>query len=135
MIMASEYFEAQAADVMATAGGDPANAGQLAAWAEDARLRRDWQRLGVIVAYDGTLVAETIRLNVLVGVSVVYVTDALVELPDPDDAEGTLLDLACGAIRQQIGQPIIHVPAWQVCTGAARGVVSAGVPRRQKTSA
>jgi len=120
---------------MERAGGDPGNAGPLAAWAEDARLHRDWQRLGVIVAYDGTLIAETIRLNVLVGVSVVYVTDALVELPDPDDAEGTILDLACGAIRQQIGQPIIHVPAWQVCTGAARGVVSAGVPRRQKTSA
>ena len=133
--MASEYFEAQAADVMATAGGDPANAGQLAAWAEDARLRRDWQRLGVIVAYDGTLVAETIRLNVLVGVTVVYVTDVLIDLPDPADIDGTILDLACGAIRQQIGQPVIHVPAWQVCSGRSRSIVRAGVPRRQTTGA
>ena len=135
MIMASEYFEAQATDVMATAGGDPANAGQLAAWAEDARLHRDWQRLGVIVAYDGTLVAETIRLNVLAGVSVTYVTDVLVDLPDPGDVDGTILDLACGAIRQQIGQPIIHVPAWQVCSGRSRGIVRAGVPRRQTAGA
>ena len=133
--MSSEYFAAQAADVFMAAGGDPANSKPLAAWAEDARANRDWRRLGVIVAQDGRLIAETIRLNVLAGVSVTYVTDVLVDLPDPGDVDGTILDLACGAIRQQIGQPVIHVPAWQVCTGAARGVVCAGVPRRQKTSA
>ena len=80
--MSSEYFEAQARDVMERAGGDPGNAGPLAAWAEDARLRRDWQRLGVIVAYDGTLVAETIRLNVLAGVSVTLPSDSLKKLGD-----------------------------------------------------
>ena len=133
--MSSEYFEAQARDVMERAGGDPGNAGPLAAWAEDARLHRDWQRLGVIVAYDGTLIAETIRLNVLAGVTVVYVTDVLVDLPDPDDIDGTILDLACGAIRQQIGQPVIHVPAWQVGSGRSRGIVCAGVPRRQTAGA
>ena len=133
--MSSTYFEAQARDVFMAAGGDPANSRPLATWAEDARANRDWRRLGVVVAQDGRLIAETIRLNVLAGVSVVYVTDVLVGVPDPADIDGTILDLACGAIRQQIGQPVIHVPAWQVCTGAARGVVCAGVPRRQKTSA
>ena len=83
--MSSEYFEAQARDVMERAGGDPGNAGPLAAWAEDARLHRDWQRLGVIVAYDGTLIAETVRLNIMVGITSTYVVDLLVELPDPDD--------------------------------------------------
>ena len=133
--MSSEYFAAQAADVFMAAGGDPANSKPLAAWAEDARANRDWRRLGVVVAQDGRLIAETIRLNVLVGVTVVYVTDVLIDLPDPGDVDGTILDLACGAIRQQIGQPVIHVPAWQVCSGRSRGVVSAGVPRRQTTGA
>lgn len=133
--MASKYFEAQAADVFGQAGGDPANSRPLATWAEDARVNRDWRRLGVIVAQDGTLIAETIRLNVLVGVSVTYVTDVLVDLPDPGDVDGTILDLACGAIRQQIAMPIIHVPAWQVCSGRSRGIVRAGVPRRQTTGA
>lgn len=123
--MSHKYFRAQADDMFAQAGGDPANAGPLAAWAETTRLHRDWQRLGVIVAYDGTLVAETIRLNVLPGVSVTYVVELLVELPNPSDVDGTILDLACGVIRNQVGQPVIHVPAWQVCTGAARRVVVA----------
>ena len=123
--MSSEYFEAQARDVFMAAGGDPANSRPLATWAEDARANRDWRRLGVVVAQDGRLIAETIRLNVLVGVTVVYVTDVLVDLPDPGDVDGTILDLACGVIRNQIGQPVIHVPAWQVCTGAARRVVVA----------
>nr|WP_300145453.1 hypothetical protein [Propionicimonas sp.] len=133
--MSSEYFAAQAADVFMAAGGDPANSKPLAAWAEDARANRDWRRLGVVVAQDGRLIAETIRLNVLAGVTVTYVTDVLVDLPDPDDIDGTILDLACGAIRQQIAMPVIHVPAWQVCSGRSRGVVSAGVPRRQTTGA
>ena len=133
--MSSEYFEAQARDVFMAAGGDPANSRPLATWAEDARANRDWRRLGVIVAQDGRLIAETIRLNVLAGVSVTYVTDVLVDLPDPGDVDGTILDLACGAIRQQIAMPVIHVPAWQVCSGRSRGVVCAGVPRRQTTGA
>ena len=133
--MSSEYFAAQARDVFMAAGGDPANSRPLATWAEDARANRDWRRLGVIVAQDGRLIAESVRLNVLAGVSVVYVVDLLVELPDPDDIDGTILDLACGAIRQQIAMPVIHVPAWQVCSGRSRGVVSAGVPRRQTTGA
>ena len=133
--MSSEYFEAQARDVMERACGDPGNAGPLAAWAEDARLHRDWQRLGVIVAYDGTLVAETIRLNVLVGITATYVVDLLVELPDPDDVDGVLLDLAVASIRRQLGAPVIHVPAWSTCSGRSRGVVCAGVPRRQTAGA
>ena len=116
--MSHKYFRAQADDMFAQAGGDPGNAGPLAAWAENTRLHRDWQRLGVIVAYDGTLVAETIRLNVLPGVSVTYVVELLVELSNPSDVDGTILDLACGVIRNQVGQPVIHVPAWQVCQGA-----------------
>ena len=79
--MSSEYFRAQARDVMERAGGDPGNAGPLAAWAEDARLHRDWQRLGVIVAYDGTLIAETVRLNIMVGITAVYVVDLLGTFP------------------------------------------------------
>ena len=75
--MSSEYFQAQARDVMERAGGDPGNAGPLAAWAEDARLHRDWARLGVIVSYDGTLIAETVRLNIMVGITAVYVVDLL----------------------------------------------------------
>ena len=121
--MSSEYFEAQARDVFMAAGGDPANSRPLATWAEDARANRDWRRLGVVVAQDGRLIAETIRLNVLV------------DLPDPGDVDGTILDLACGAIRQQIAMPVIHVPAWQVCSGRSRGIVRAGVPRRQTAGA
>ncbi|NLI84422.1 MAG: hypothetical protein GX440_03275 [Propionibacterium sp.] len=133
--MSSTYFEAQARDVFMAAGGDPANSRPLATWAENARANRDWRRLGVIVSQDGRLIAETIRLNVLVGVTVVYVTDVLIDLPDPDDIDGTILDLAVASIRRQLGAPVIHVPAWQVCTGRSRGVISAGVPRRQTAGA
>ena len=133
--MSHKYFRAQADDMFAQAGGDPANAGPLAAWAENTRLHRDWQRLGVIVAYDGTLIAETVRLNIMVGITAVYVVDLLVELPDPEDVDGVLLDLAVASIRRQLGAPVIHVPAWSTCSGRSRGVVCAGVPRRQTAGA
>ncbi|MEA5054164.1 MAG: hypothetical protein VB093_12080 [Propionicimonas sp.] len=123
--MSHDYYLAQAEDAFAAAGGDVDNAGQLAAWAEAARSRPDMMRLGVIVAADGQLIAETIRLHVTVAISAVYVNRLLVDLPDPSDVRGTILDLAVGSIRRQLGQPVIHVPAWQVCTGAARRLVAA----------
>lgn len=127
--MNSAYFAAMAADVFAQAGGDPANSRPLAAWAEDARTNRDWRPLGVVVALDGRLIAETVRLRLLAGLTAVYVAEVLVDLPDAAEVDGTILDLACGVLRHQIGQPVIHVPAWQVCSGRARSIVCAGVPR------
>lgn len=90
--MSRKYFRAQADDMFAQAGGDPANAGPLAAWAENTRLHRDWQRLGVIVAYDGTLVAETIRLNALSPARARVMANAILMAADLADEATRMFD-------------------------------------------
>lgn len=53
------YFTERARAVFARESGDPDSTADLAAWAEQARDRTDVH--GVIVAQDGTVVAETVR--------------------------------------------------------------------------
>ncbi|AYD89168.1 hypothetical protein D5R93_02245 [Actinomyces lilanjuaniae] len=83
------YFTARAEAWMRHAGGDPRDAADLARWAQTARMVGDPAR-GVVVAADGTLVAETRRSR----------------------------GLALGAIRQAVGQPVAHATYAEVCQGA-----------------
>lgn len=111
----NRYFVAQARDWMRRAGGDPACAGELARWAEIARLAGMSDR-GVIVAADGTLLAETWQ-------SRGRLTCRYVDTADLARLTGTwypnVLDMAMGAIRRAVGQGVAHASYWDVCTGHA----------------
>lgn len=109
------YFEAKAREAFANAGGDPALTGPLAAWAETAKHRDDVH--GVIVAEDGTIVAETVRQGRR-GMHATYVSD-------PDGKLGLFGDevgIALGQIRRKIGKRVIHLTRTQLTTGAGQFV-------------
>lgn len=106
------YFTDKARNVFAAAGGDPANAGELAAWAQRVRPTND-SRLGVVVAETGRIVAETRYVPGRVGASyVTAVTD-----PADDDLVNREVGLAGGALTFRHGQTV-HVKFSQVCLGA-----------------
>ena len=111
----SRYFVARARDWMRRVGGDPTRAGELARWAEIARLAGMRGR-GVIVAADGTLLAETWQ-------SRGRLTCRYVDTADLARLTGTwypnVLDMAMGAIRRAVGQGVAHASYWDVCTGHA----------------
>lgn len=114
------YFTAQARKAFTEAGGDPAHADALAAWADALRTGPSYDsRIGVIVREDGTLLAET-RHVPATGWSpgATYVVTEL----DPAAAEvrDQEVGLACGALRRITGQGVIHVTASKVCTGAGK---------------
>lgn len=117
--MPKEFFEMKARAVFAESGGDPECADALARWGQDVADHRadEIQRLGVLVAQDGTLLAETMRHR---GpeLSTVYVATMLDESLDPLGVEGTVMDMARAECVRQTGQAVIHVPAWQVVRGA-----------------
>lgn len=109
------YFDAKAREAFANAGGDPDLTGPLAAWAESARNRDDVH--GVIVAEDGTIVAETVRQGRR-EVHAVYVSD-------PDRKLGLFgneVGLALGQISRKIGKRVIHLTRSQLTTGAGQFV-------------
>lgn len=102
--MTDSYFVAKAREVFARAGGDPANAGALAEWAEEAKQIGDPKR-GVIVAEDGELVAAT-HYVADVGIGASYVVK--------DDAArlglfGDEVGLAAAQISRTLGKRVIHV--------------------------
>lgn len=115
-VVTHPYFVAWARDWMRRVGGDPACAGELARWAEIARLAGMRGR-GVIVAADGTLLAETWQ-------SRGRLTCRYVDTADLARLTGTtwypnVLDMAMGAIRRAVGQGVAHASYWDVCTGHA----------------
>lgn len=105
------YFIDKAARAFAAAGGDPANSGQLAAWAEE--LRDDQTVHGVIVAADGEIMASTWRSADQVGA--IYVDEAGRQRWNLRADE---LGLALARIRRESGKPCIHVTKSSVCLGA-----------------
>jgi hypothetical protein len=112
------YFEDKARAVFERAGGEPGRAGSLAAWARTVHPTRD-HRLGVIVAEDGAILAQTRRSKPGPdGVSAAYVTDVY------DDADratlGSEAGLALGQFRRRAGMQVIQVTYSDVCTGAGR---------------
>lgn len=103
------YFEAKARKVIQDAGGDPAVAGALAVWADRVRASGD-DRRGVIVAEDGEIIAETERRE-----NATYVTEA--DRQRLALINGNELGLARAELRRRLGKNLIHVRAWEVCTG------------------
>ena len=111
------YFLSKARDVCIQASGDPANAAALAAWAQEARDVNDSRR-GVIVAEDGSLIAET------------YFYPGGPDTPGatyltPADTKryelfGNELGIALGALSRITGQHLIHVRMSEVCSGAGK---------------
>lgn len=118
------YFTDKARAVFAAAGADPGLSDTLAAWAEAFRAGPDYDsRVGVIVAEDGTILAET-RHTPATGWSpgATYVTGIhayLTGSAEWDSLVGREVGLACGSLRRLAGQDVIHVTASQVCMGAA----------------
>jgi hypothetical protein len=111
------YFVAKARDLFARAGGDPDLSGYLARWAQT--VVDDDPRRGVIVAKDGSLLAETRYIPGGPGaVGATYVTAVSDGLP-PAGILDTEVGLAEGALRKATGQAVIHVRHSQVCRGAS----------------
>ena len=117
--MPAEFFDWKARQIIAAAHGDPDTAGPLAAWAEDVKTNR-WDEaagLGVLVAADGRLVAETRRGKPLPDrPNPAYVTKILD--PAVTGIERMVSDMAAADAHQQLGLPVILVTADQVCQGA-----------------
>jgi hypothetical protein len=119
---ATGYFTDKARAVFIRAKGDPENAGPLAEWAE-AEWAAGYNRQGVIVAEDGTLLAETRHTPATASTpGATYVTRLLVDLPPHEAATiGSLeVGLATGALQRSTGQHAIHVKHWEVCTGSGQ---------------
>ena len=107
------YFVVKAREVFSRAGGDPDRAGELAVWAEEAKRIGDPKR-GVIVAEDGTLVADT-RYVADVGIGASYVVK---EDADRLGLFGNEVGLATAQIGRKLGQRVIHVTMAEVTRGA-----------------
>lgn len=121
------YHRAKAEQVFIKAGGDPANAGPLALWAEQVRnairanmIRDESGRApvphSVLVAEDGSLVAEaemSPKAPAPADVQAIYITKVLhPDLRDrrwPESIMNREHGLACGAAARILGQPVIVV--------------------------
>jgi hypothetical protein len=110
------YFTDKARDVFTKAGGDPDVTGPLARWAQDHKGKRG---VGVIVAEDGTLVAETRHVDATDSTpGATYVTR--------QDASrlGMVwheVDLAMAELQHRTGRRHIHVKVSEVTQGAGTG--------------
>ena len=109
----SGYFTDKARAAFKAAGGDPDNAGPLAAWAQHAK-QEGRTRVGVIVAEDGTLLAETFRSNG--PVEAFYLTPADTIRLALTGANA--INLAMGTLRRETGQNVIHVTAANLINGS-----------------
>lgn len=117
---AHPYFQDKAAQMIQKAGGDPTRAAELAAWAQQAKETDRPRTDGVLVAEDGSLVAETFRNQGKVQASYVEPADMdRLGLNRPNE-----LGLAQGAIEQKIGQRTIHVSVSDVAYGPSEKKMS-----------
>ena len=110
-----DNFELNARELLARAGGDPANAGPLAQWGRTLRRECPGNRAdrGVIVAEDGTLIAETRRRGWKGGHGAAQYVSARL---DGGNTEVVNVEygLAQGRINQEVGTNTIHVTYWEV---------------------
>ena len=112
--MTQPYFLHRARDVFSTAGGDPALAGPLAAWAQETRESgRDRDNPRAIVAEDGTIVATAHRVGRDPSAWYIDETEQTTEW----GVASVVTDMALGAIKRAIGQRVIEVSASDVCRG------------------
>lgn len=109
--MTHPYFADKAREAFRTAGGDPDHADALAQWAEDAHDIGDPDR-GVLVAEDGTLLANTRYSRGRVGAT--YVEDDDLTKHDLAHRE---VGMALHALQRQTGQRVMHVKMSSVCRG------------------
>lgn len=117
--MTHPYFVAKAREWMHRAGARPQDSADLARWAQIASAVGDRTR-GVIVAKDGTLLAET-RRTTRARVNATYVDQAaLARLTG--SASPTVVDMAIGQISQAVGQPCALATWSDLCTGAGRHI-------------
>jgi hypothetical protein len=108
------YFVDKARAVFRRAEGDPDRAGALAAWAQAAQAEPNSRRR-VLVAEDGTLVAEARHVPGRVGAA--YITS----VADQRDADLVKLEvgLAAAQLGRRYGQSVIVVTYSDVCSGQA----------------
>ena len=114
------YFVDKARAVFTRAGGNPDLSGTLAEWAQVAHGIGNSRR-GVIVAEDGTLLAETAHTPATASSpGATYVTRVLVDIPRLDErwVANSAIDLAIGTLQRVTGQGVCHVKYGDVCQGA-----------------
>lgn len=110
------YYADKAAVALARAGGDSDVAGPLAAWAEaQARIGSD-PSVGVLVAEDGLLLAETQHTSGPGEPGGSYVTKVLIS--DALMVKGVPVDLACADMRNLLGMGVTHVKISDVTHGS-----------------
>lgn len=119
--MTHEYFIWKARTVLSAADGDPEVAGPLADWAEAAKAVGD-RRVGVIVAEDGRLLAETRFSGGPVGAH--YVRSTVVEEVRRYVVK-LEVGLALGQIGKAAGMQVIHVRYSEVCEGPGKDAIPA----------
>lgn len=112
----SSYFTAKAREFMHKAGGDPDLAGPLAEWAQEARRINNTGR-GVLVAEDGTIVAQTHLTEGFVRAWYVSAEDSRRYGLSREEVGLARHDL--GAI---VGQRLVHATMSDVCLGAGKHV-------------
>lgn len=109
------FFTKKARAAFAAAGGDPDRCGDLARWAQDAKTRGVVHE-GVIIGQSGTIYAGTLwDIDAPMGVTHVRADDAKAL-----GLTATELSLALAGIERRVGEPVIHIPASDVTSGAAQ---------------
>lgn len=113
------YFTAKATEALKSHGMGDADVHALAEWAEKAKAEAaedEAARLrGVVIAEDGSIVAETIRKT-----STWTKPGATYIRPGAPIAGGVVADLALGEIRRKTGQQVAVITFHDVCEGRVR---------------
>ena len=112
--MTHGYFTTKAQAAFARAGGDPSCTADLATWAETAHANQD-TRSGVLVSESGVIAAHTRTV-------VTPPEGPVAHYISHDDARRydlmhTEVGMATPQIARTIGEPVVHIRYWQVCTG------------------
>lgn len=108
------YFEDKARLALRKLHADETQYAALAKWAEEHKGEEE-EVSGVIVTRDGRIVAETFRVDD----GVVGPGDTYVDRDSTDiELGGNRLDLALGAISHALGEPVCHIPIWDLTQGS-----------------
>ncbi|WP_424936657.1 MULTISPECIES: hypothetical protein [Bacteria] len=113
MTTTTDYFAWKAREVFQAAGGDPALAGPLGEWARTAKGRADAS--GVLVAQDGAILGETVRIGRSPQVTASHVKT---ETARRWGLTVTEVGLAVGQVSRAYGQPVIHLTVADLTMGA-----------------
>lgn len=111
------YYRQKARAWMRRAGARPQDAGDLARWAQNAALVGDPGR-GIIVAQDGTLVAETFRCYGLIPTDYADLDAMARIIGTPKSFIANQADMAVHELARAIGQPCARATYSDLCRGA-----------------